>query len=52
MPDSHWIETSATLACKRMNGGLEPRILTEGVYAEWNNALITTAARKLVCPLP
>ena len=49
VPDAHWIETTALIACKHMGDGSEVTIAADNKADERNYALIVTAASKLMC---
>lgn len=47
-PDERWIDTAATLVCKRIIGGIEPRIVADNPH---NNEVVIAAAEEYVCEI-
>lgn len=45
-PDERWIDTSATLVCKQIIGGYEPRVVMDHAG---NNEVVVAAAEQFVC---
>lgn len=46
VPDETWITTAATLVCKQIIGGVEPRVVPGHAG---NNELVVGAAERFVC---
>lgn len=47
-PNEDWIDTAATLVCKRIIGGIEPRIVPANAH---NNEVVIAAAEDYVCEI-
>jgi hypothetical protein len=45
-PDKDWIDDAATLVCKQIIGGIEPRVVPDHAH---NNEVVVTAAERYVC---
>ena len=49
VPDAHWIQTTALIACKHMIGGETVNIEADNKTDDDNYDMLITAARKLTC---
>lgn len=47
-PSEDWIDTAAMLACKRIIGGIEPRVVPDNAH---NNEVVVSAAEDYLCEI-